>query len=105
MKVTIKERTTGTILASTDDPSKVESFEGNWYFDPSVVNQVELQVTDDLYTCPYKGTCNWVSFSGQGKTAMRIAWVYPNPKPGFENIKGRFAFYGGNRPSTIEELS
>lgn len=105
MKITIKERNTGIVLASTDDPTKVESFEGNWYFDPTTVNQEVLSVTEDLYTCPYKGTCNWISFSGGGKSAYRIAWVYPNPKSGYENIKGRYGFYAGTRPSTIEERS
>ncbi len=103
MKVTIKERATGTVLASTDDPTKVESFEGNWYFDPSTVNHDVLRVTNDLYTCSYKGTCNWVNFEGTGQAARHVAWVYPTPKPGYEKIAGRFAFYAGNRPHTIEE--
>lgn len=63
MKVTIRDRKTGTILASTDDAAKVASFEGNWYFDPSAVNHDVLKVTANTYTCSYKGTCNWVNFS------------------------------------------
>jgi uncharacterized protein (DUF427 family) len=103
MKVTIKHRATGTVLASTDDPTKVESFEGNWYFDPSVVNHDALVVTDDTYTCSYKGTCNWINFSQGDATTKYVAWVYPKTLKGYEKIAGRYAFYSGNRPNTTEE--
>lgn len=103
MKVTIRDRKTGTILASTDDAAKVASFEGNWYFDPSAVNQDVLKVTANTYTCSYKGTCNWVNFSDGANEAKNIAWVYPTPKKGYEHIAGKYAFYSGDRPNTIEE--
>ncbi len=28
-----------------------------------------------------------------GKRANRVAWFYPDPKPGFEQLEGHLAFY------------
>nr|ABV27226.1 protein of unknown function [Chloracidobacterium thermophilum] len=103
MKVTIKERSTGTVIATTDDPNHVLAFEGNWYFAPSAVNQAVLKVTAKTYTCAYKGTCNWVDFDDGLRTTAQVAWVYPNPKPGYEHIAGWYGFYAGSSQATIEE--
>ncbi|MFQ3639414.1 MAG: DUF427 domain-containing protein [Chloracidobacterium sp.] len=103
MKVTIKDRATGTILAETTDPNQVLSFEGNWYFAPDAVNQSVLKLTTDTYTCGYKGTCNWITFDDGAHLTPHVAWVYPAPKAGYENIAGRYGFYAGARLTTIEE--
>ena len=44
--------------------AEVIGYEGNLYFQPEAVNQAALRVTDRTYTCPYKGTCNWVDYQG-----------------------------------------
>ncbi len=103
MKITIRERATGVILAAATDASQVFSFEGNWYFAPEAVNQAALKVTDDTYTCGYKGTCNWVSFDDGSRRAPQVAWIYQSPKAGYERIAGRYGFYAGDRSTTIEE--
>ena len=36
--------------------------------------------------------------------ASHVAWVYPEPKAGYEQIKGRYGFYAGKRGGT-EEVS
>jgi len=102
-KVTIKNKKSGQILASTSDPNKVQKFEGNLYFDPNVVNKDVLKITTKTYTCSYKGTCNWVDLDTPDYKAANVAWVYESPKPGYENIKGKYGFYAGNRESTVEE--
>jgi uncharacterized protein (DUF427 family) len=103
MRVTIKERATGTVLATTDDSNQVLAFEGNWYFAPAAVNQDVLKVTANTYTCGYKGTCNWVNFDDGAHATPQVAWVYPSPKPGYEQIAGRYGFYAGDRLTTVEE--
>ncbi len=103
MTVTINATTTGTRLASADPGLGVDKHEGNWYFDPTTVSLDALNVTDRTYTCPYKGTCNWVDFvAPDGTTVKDVAWVYPTPKPGHEIIKGRYGFYAGTRGATRE---
>ncbi len=98
MKRTIRDTETEATLASADAGDVVE-FEGNLYFEPGAIDADLLVVTDDLYRCAYKGTCNWVDVRDG---ASHIAWVYPDPKPGYEQIKGRFGFYAGRRGPTEE---
>jgi uncharacterized protein (DUF427 family) len=104
VSVVIHETRSGTLLAEGEPGGEVITYEGNLYFVPSAVNHGVLQVTERTYTCPYKGTCNWVDFQGpDGRTVPDVAWVYPRVKPGHEVIQGRFGFYAGMRGSTRQE--
>jgi uncharacterized protein (DUF427 family) len=104
MSVTIRERTSDTPLAQAEIGPSLARYKGNWYFDPAAVRADLLRVTERTYTCPYKGTCNWVDFVGpDGRTAPDVAWVYPEVKPGHELIRGRYGFYAGSRGATREE--
>ncbi len=104
MSIIIKESRTGTVLAQGEPGNDVMNYEGNLYFAPSAVNQQSLRVTERTYTCPVKGTCNWVDFAAaDGGVVRDVAWVYPRVKPGHEAIQGRFGFYAGTRGSTRQE--
>ena len=104
MSVTISERDSGTQLAQADVGPSLVKYEGNWYFDPTALKVDVLRVTERTYTCPYKGTCNWVDYVGpDGRTVRDVAWVYPKVKPGHEVIEGRYGFYAGTRNTTREE--
>lgn len=104
MNVTIREKESGAVLAQADVGPSLVAYEGNWYFDPSAVQPDVLKVTERTYTCPYKGTCNWVDYVGPDSRNVRdVAWVYPKVKPGHEAIEGRYGFYTGSRAATREE--
>lgn len=104
MQIVISDRETGTRLAEGQTGNEVISYEGNWYFDASAVNQEALRLTERTYTCPYKGTCHWVDVVGpDGRTTRDAGWVYADPKPGHEAIKGRYGFYAGTRGATRQE--
>lgn len=104
MSIVICEKQSGTRLAEGEAGKDVVGYEGNLYFDPSVVNQSALRLTERTYTCPYKGTCHWVDYAGDdGRVARDVAWVYADPKPGHEVIKGRYGFYAGTRGATRQE--
>jgi uncharacterized protein (DUF427 family) len=104
MSVTIRERESGSPLAQAEVGPSLAKYEGNWYFDPGQVQTDVLCVTERTYTCPYKGTCNWVDYVGpDGRTVRDVAWIYPQVKPGHEVIEGRFGFYAGTRAVTKEE--
>jgi uncharacterized protein (DUF427 family) len=106
MNVTIRERASGTPLARAEVGESLVKYEGNWYFDPATVDAAILRVTERTYTCPYKGTCNWVDFvAADGRTVRDAAWIYPSVKPGHELIQGRYGFYAGSRAATEEESS
>jgi uncharacterized protein (DUF427 family) len=104
MSIIIREARTGIELARGGEGVEVVGYEGNLYFTPTTVNQQVLLVTERTYTCPYKGTCNWVDFVGpDGGIVSDVAWVYPQVKPGHEVIRGRFGFYAGVRRATRQE--
>ena len=103
MSVTIRERESGSVLAESELGPSLTKYEGNWYFDPANVQGDLLKVTERTYTCPMKGTCNWVDYvSPDGRTVRDVAWVYPKVKPGHEAIQGRYGFYAGKRNGTVE---
>ncbi len=104
MSVTIKERASGATLAQGEEGADVVRYEGNWYFRPEAVQDGCLSVTERTYTCPSKGTCHWVDFDGpDGTKARDVAWVYAEPKPGHEIIRGRYGFYAGARGATRQD--
>lgn len=93
MRYTIKERASGTILASGILNETVQTVEDGWYFEPEAVNLEHLHITERIYTCPYKGICHWIDLDTPQTRAQNIAWVYQNPKPGYEAIKGYIGFW------------
>jgi uncharacterized protein (DUF427 family) len=105
MSIVIKEKDSGAVLAQAEGTgTEVITYEGNLYFAPGAVNPGVLTVTERTYTCPYKGTCHWVDYNADGGQTVRdVAWVYAEPKPGHEAIKGRYGFYAGTRGPTRQE--
>lgn len=106
MPITIRENQSSTMLAQAEPGPDLIQYEGYWYFAPTTVNQAVLKVTDRTYTCPYKGTCNWVDYVDpqSGREARNVAWTYPNTKPGHESIVGRFGFYPGQAGGTRQDV-
>jgi len=104
MSLIVKERFTGEIIASGTENESVRVFEGNWYFNPEVVNMEHLRVTERTYTCPYKGVCYWIDVeTPDGQRAHNVAWVYRQPKPGYEFIKDQIGFYARSTQLTLAE--
>jgi uncharacterized protein (DUF427 family) len=104
MAITIRETGSGATLAEGEVGPSLTKYEGNWYFDPAAVKADVLRVTERTYTCPIKGTCNWVDFvAPDGRVVKDVAWVYPTVKAGHEIIAGRFGFYASSRGATRAE--
>jgi len=101
MKYVIKERNGGTVLAQGIVDETVHTVEGGWYFAPETVNLEHLHVTERTYTCPYKGICNWIDLDAPHTRAQNIAWVYENPKPGYEAIQGYIGFWNRDTQGTL----
>ncbi len=102
MPLIIREKNSEAVIAAGSPAEKTALvFEGNWYFDPAVVDMTHLKVTERTYTCPYKGVCFWIDIDAPNVKAQNVAWVYNNPKPGFEMIKNRIGFYARDTAGTI----
>ncbi len=105
MKLIVNAKPTGTELAAGEVDQTAEIFEGNWYFDPAVVDMSRLKVTERTYTCPYKGTCYWIDLQTPTGSVPNVGWVYNNPKPGYENIKDQIGFYARDTAGTSAKRS
>ena len=105
MRYTLMERNGDTVIASGVLGETVHLLEGSWYFAPEAVDLAYLHVTQRIYTCPYKGVCYWIDLNTPNTRAQNIAWVYQDPKPGYEMIKGCIGFYSHDTQGTtvIEE--
>jgi uncharacterized protein (DUF427 family) len=101
MSITIREKDSGTALAEADEGPSLAKYEGNWYFDPAAVRSDVLRVTERTYTCPYKGTCNWVDFVGSdGRTVKDVgALRLLRRQPGRDD---RSEMTGRSRPSRLD---
>jgi len=79
--------------AAQDDLIKIE---GNWYFPPQSVKSEYLGESATLYTCPWKGECQYFSVkdSASGDLLQDRAWSYPNPYPtSFERVGKDYSNY------------
>lgn len=103
MRVKIIEKSTGTVLADASG-DQVHKIEGNWYVDASAVSP-SLQMSSHDYTCPYKGKCYYADFVAEPRRVFDVAWVYGDPKPGWEHIKGKYGFYAGDAKNTRDEVA
>lgn len=104
MNFVIRARPSGELLASGIENESVIVAEGNWYFDVDAVQMDYLRVTERTYTCPYKGTCYWIDLNSPEVHAQNVAWVYQNPKPGWEHIKDRIGFYARDTVGTTAAI-
>jgi uncharacterized protein (DUF427 family) len=53
----------------------------------------QLQRTDHVTCCPYKGDCNYYSIPAGGKKSVNAVWSYEEPFPAVAHIRGHVAFY------------
>ncbi|KAF2788802.1 DUF427-domain-containing protein, partial [Melanomma pulvis-pyrius CBS 109.77] len=80
----------GHTVADTD---AYELVEGNVYFPPSSLNQSFFTSSPTTTKCPYKGTATYYTITTNKTETKDAAWVYAEPKSGYEKIRGFVAFY------------
>jgi uncharacterized protein (DUF427 family) len=61
----------------------------------------QLERTDCVTYCPYKGNCSYYSVSAGGKKSVNAVWSYEDPFPAVVQIKGHVAFY----PDRVDEIT
>ena len=72
------------------------------YIPTEDVDFSQLERTDHVTYCPYKGDCNYYSVSAGGKKSVNAVWSYDNPFPAVSQIKGgHVAFY----PERVDEIA
>ncbi len=63
------------------------------YIPPDDVDFSQLERTDHVTYCPYKGDCNYYSVPTGGNKSANALWSYEDPFPAVERIRGYVAFY------------
>ena len=63
------------------------------YFPTEDVRMDLLTPTEHHTRCPFKGEASYWTMRAGDREAVDIAWAYPDPLPGRDDIAGRLAFY------------
>lgn len=87
----------GVVVADTNQAVRVleTTHPPVYYILPQHV-RLELMTLSPLHTeCEYKGTASYYDLAMDGRTSRNAAWVYTDPAPGYESVRGRIAFYPG----------
>jgi len=71
------------------------------YIPSEDVDFSQLERTDHVTYCPYKGDCNYYSVPAGGKKSVNAVWTYEDPFPAVVQIKGYIAFY----PERVDEVA
>lgn len=103
-QVMITSRAHGVVLASGQLGAEVIELEESYYFPPDQVDMRYFTVTERIYTCPYKGICYWIDIMADGMNAQNVAWVYPKPKRGYEQIAGYIGFRRLGSNATLAQV-
>lgn len=64
-----------------------------YYIPPTEVKPGVLQPAAGRSWCEWKGQAAYYDVRAGDRTAKKAAWYYPDPTPGFAQIKGYVAFY------------
>jgi uncharacterized protein (DUF427 family)/predicted SnoaL-like aldol condensation-catalyzing enzyme len=61
----------------------------------------QLERTDYVTYCPYKGDCNYYSVPAGGKESINAVWSYEDPFPAVVQTTGHVAFY----PERVDRIT
>jgi len=103
MAIQIRTKADNAILAQSTDADKAVLVENCWYFSPEQVDIERFTKTDRIYNCPYKGIAYWYDLHTDEGTVQNVAWVYDEPKDGYDHIAGRIGFYNRETSATTAQ--
>ncbi|MET0806763.1 MAG: DUF427 domain-containing protein [Lacisediminihabitans sp.] len=97
----IRIRLGGELIVDTTDAVRVleTSHPPVYYLPRSEFPEGALLPADGASFCEFKGGARYLTVRGGGTDAVRSAWFYPSPSPGYEQLVGRVAVY----PSAMDE--
>lgn len=84
----------GTLVADTTDVLRVlETSHPPVYYLPVEAFLVPMHEAGGLSMCEFKGMAHYLTIAAGDRIAVRSAWTYPDPWPGYEALAGRIAVY------------
>lgn len=66
-----------------------------WYLPRADFTEGVLTPGEGSSFCEYKGAARYLDLHGGARTAVRAGWYYPDPAPGYEDLRDRVAIYAG----------
>jgi uncharacterized protein (DUF427 family) len=84
--VTVADTTRGHRVLETSHPPA-------YYIPPDDVREDLLVASPTTSSCEYKGLATYSTLVLGERRITDVAWRYPEPRPGFEAIRGAYAFY------------
>ncbi len=91
----IHARVRGHVIIETHRPIRIlETFHPPvYYIPPADVAMQFLEPSPHTSFCEYKGQAHYYSLVVDGEKRSNVAWYYPNPSPGYEDLADHIAFY------------
>lgn len=80
-----------TVVAEADETTRVSGYE---YFPSESVDWSRLVPTSQTSVCPWKGVATYYDVVNGDRRLEGAAWVYQDPKPAADHIRGHVAFWG-----------
>jgi uncharacterized protein (DUF427 family) len=93
----------GSVVADTSNALTLReaAYPPVQYIPGEDVDFSQLERTDHVTYCPYKGNCNYYSITAGGEKSVNAVWSYENPFPAVVEIRGHVAFY----PERVDEIA
>ncbi len=66
-----------------------------YYIPPGDVARGVLAPSARRSVCEYKGVAHYWTLVVDGQESVDAAWSYPDPAPGYEELRGHLCFYAG----------
>lgn len=82
----------GVTIADSDTTIVLE---GNHYFPAESVDRNCLLSSNHRTMCSLKGQASYHDLFVDGNVNPNAAWFYPEPRDGYEHIRGHIAFFKG----------
>ena len=82
------------VIAETETTQRVDGYE---YFPPEAVSWGLLAESEATSVCHWKGKANYYDVLVDGQRIQQAAWVYRDPQPAADHIRGHIAFWRGVR--------
>ena len=91
----ILARASGHLIVDTHRPIRIlETSHPPVYYVPNADVAMDLLEPSPHTTyCEYKGEAHYYSLVVDGERRNNVAWYYPHPSPGYEDLADHIAFY------------
>lgn len=91
----ILAKVSGRLIVDTDRPIRIlETSHPPVYYIPAADVAMEfLEPSPHTTYCEYKGEAQYYSLVAGGERQSNVAWYYPHPSAGYEDLVDHIAFY------------